>query len=47
MSKKNIVLVSEYKAPDKWNSLWQKGLIKTMNHGNNVESIEKLFKLSA
>lgn len=47
MSRKNIVLVSEYKAPDKWNSLWQKGLIKTMNHGNNVKSIEKLFKLSA
>ncbi len=44
MSEKNIVLVSEYQAPDEWKVLWQKELAKTMNHGNNVTGIEKLFE---
>lgn len=44
MSDKNIILVSEYQAPDEWKTLWQKELAKTMNHGNNVTGIEKLFE---
>lgn len=45
MSEKNIVLVSEYQAPDNWKCIWKKNLEKTMNHGNNVSAIEKLFKI--
>jgi DNA adenine methylase len=45
MSEKNIVLVSEYIAPDNWDCIWSKPLLKTMNHGNNVNSVEKLFEL--
>lgn len=45
MSDKNIVLVSEYQAPDNWDCIWSKDLLKTMNHGNNVESIERLFEI--
>lgn len=44
MSEKNIVLVSEYQAPDEWEVIWQKELAKTMNHGNNVTGTEKLFE---
>lgn len=45
MSEKNIVLVSEYQAPSEWETIWSKDLLKTMNHGNNVESVEKLFEI--
>lgn len=45
MSEKNIVLVSEYQAPENWDCIWQKNLLKTMNHGNNVRSVEKLFEI--
>lgn len=45
MSEKNIVLVSEYQAPLEWETIWSKDLLKTMNHGNNVESVEKLFEI--
>lgn len=44
MSENNIVLVSEYQAPDEWKVIWEKELAKTMNHGNNVTGIEKLFE---
>jgi DNA adenine methylase len=33
MSEKNIVLVSEYQAPKQWECIWEKPLLKTMNHG--------------
>lgn len=45
MSEKNIVLVSEYQAPDNWKCIWKKDLAKTMNHGNNVSAVEKLFEI--
>lgn len=45
MSERNIVLVSEYCAPSNWECIWQKDLLKTMNHGNNVNSVERLFKV--
>lgn len=45
MSENNIVLVSEYNAPDGWKSIWQMNLPKTLNHGNNVNGVEKLFIL--
>lgn len=45
MSRKNIVLVSEYNAPDSWVCIWQKENIKTMNLKNNTKSVEKLFEI--
>lgn len=45
MSKKNIVLVSEYQAPPNWKCIWEKDLIKTMNHTNKIESVERLFEI--
>ena len=45
MSEKNIVLVSEYQAPDNWECIWKKDLPKTMNHGNNVHAVERLFEI--
>lgn len=45
MSKRNIVIVSEYDAPAGWTCIWSKGLLKTMNHGNNKESIERMFEI--
>lgn len=45
MSEKNIVLVSEYVAPDNWECIWSGELKKTMNHGNNVDSVERLFEI--
>ena len=45
MSEKNIVLVSEYQAPDNWKCIWEKDLPKTMNHGNNVHAVERLFEI--
>ena len=45
MSEKNIVLVSEYQAPDNWECIWEKDLPKTMNHGNNVQAVERLFEI--
>lgn len=45
ISEKNIVLVSEYQAPSEWEIIWSKDLLKTMNHGNNVESVERLFEI--
>lgn len=45
MSKKNIVLVSEYQAPNNFECIWKKDLLKTMNHCNKVQSVERLFKI--
>lgn len=45
MGEKNIVLVSEYQAPDNWECIWHKCLPKTMNHGSNVSAVEKLFEI--
>lgn len=45
MSKNNTVLVSEYQAPNNWECIWSKPLPKTMNHGNNVQALERLFEI--
>lgn len=44
MSENNIVLVSEYQAPDDWTPIWQKDLAKTMNPTKKVIGIEKIFE---
>lgn len=45
MSANNILLVSEYTAPEEWECIWSKPLPKTMNAGKNVNAVEKLFEL--
>lgn len=45
MSENNIVLVSEYQAPENWECIWSKPLKKSLNYRNHIESVEKLFEL--
>ncbi len=43
MCKKNIVLCSEYKAPDDFKCIWQKQLTTTLDKNSRSEAVEKLF----
>lgn len=45
MSENNIVLVSEYQAPENWECIWSKPLKKSLNYKHRIESVEKLFEL--
>lgn len=44
MSKKNIVIISEERAPDDFEVLWQKDVKRTLNAKNKFSKTEKLFK---
>ena len=44
LSRDNIVLCSEYTAPDDFICLWQKDLITTLNHDSRIAATEKLFR---
>ena len=43
MSKKNIVVISELQAPDDFECIWERKIMRTMNVKNTKESTEKLF----
>lgn len=43
MSKSNIVLVSEYNAPDDFVNIYQKELTTTLDKGSRKKDVEKLF----
>lgn len=43
MSKKNIVLCSEYSAPDYCECIWQKELTTTLDKNSRSKAVEKLF----
>jgi hypothetical protein len=43
MSKDNIVLVSEYNAPDNFIDIYKKTLTTTLDKNNRKYDIEKLF----
>lgn len=45
MSKNNVVIVSEYQAPDSWNCIWEKPIKRTINNNKTIDGIEKLFIL--
>lgn len=43
MSKENIVLVSEYNAPDDFNDIYQKEVITSLDKSSRKKDVEKLF----
>lgn len=43
MSKKNIVLCSEYAAPPDFDCIWQKQLITTLDKASRGKAVERLF----
>ena len=43
MSKKNIVVISELQAPDDFECIWERKIVRTTNVKNIKESTEKLF----
>jgi len=45
LSKNNIVLISEYNAPDNFECIWQQEVKTHLNNRNKIIKIEKLFKL--
>lgn len=44
MSKNNIVLCSEYNAPDDFECIWKKELTTTLDKSSRSKSVEKLFR---
>lgn len=44
MSQYNVVLVSEYDAPDDFECIWQKEVVCHLNNRNKLNKVEKLFK---
>lgn len=44
MSKNNIVLCSEYNAPDDFECIWTKQLTTTLDNASRIKTTEKLFK---
>ena len=44
MSKKNIVLCSEYNAPEDFECVWTKELTTTLDKASRSKAVEKLFK---
>lgn len=45
MSDKNIVLVSELKAPQQWECIWQQEIKRTIDNNKRVKAVEKLFEI--
>lgn len=48
MSEKNLVFVSEYKAPDDFECVWQKEIVSSLTQDTgSKKAVEKLFKFSS
>lgn len=47
MSKKNIVLCSEYSAPPEFTCIWEKSLTTTLDKNSRKKATEKLFLIGA
>lgn len=45
MSEKNIVLVSEHKAPLGWDCIWKQEVERTIDNNKRVKAVEKLFEV--
>lgn len=44
-SETNIVLVSEESAPNNWECIWEKDILRTVDYSQRLARTEKLFKL--
>ena len=47
MSKNNIVLCSEYNAPEDFKCIWTKELTTTLDKASRSKAVEKLFKYNS
>ena len=47
LSKNNIVYISEENAPDDFECVWQKDVLRHMNYNKKKKSTEKLFKIKS
>ena len=45
MSEKNIVMVSEHKAPSGWDCIWKQEVERTIDNNKRVKAVEKLFEI--
>lgn len=45
LSQRNIVIVSEYEAPEDFECIWEKDIKRTMNQGKTKKVTDKLFRL--
>lgn len=45
ISEKNIVLVSEHKAPSEWDCIWEQEVKRTIDNNKRVKAVEKLFEI--
>ena len=45
MSEKNIVLVSEHKAPSEWDCILEQEVKRTIDNNKRVKAVEKLFEI--
>lgn len=45
-SKKNIVIVSEQKAPSDFTAIWEQAINRTIDNASTVKAVEKLFVMS-
>ena len=45
MSKKNVVLISEHKAPSEWECIWEQEVKRTIDNNKRVKAVEKLFEI--
>lgn len=43
--RKNIVLVSEHKAPSGWDCIWEQEVKRTIDNNKRVKAVEKLFEI--
>lgn len=43
MSKNNIILISEYNAPNDFKCIWEQEITTHMNNRNKIKKVEKLF----
>ena len=44
ISKNNFVFISEQSAPEDFEILWEKDVVRTTNKTNNFQATEKLFR---
>lgn len=45
MSERNIVLVSEHNAPERWECIWEQRIKRTIDNNKRVSAVEKLFEI--
>ena len=45
MSEKNVVIISEHKAPSDFECIWQQEVKRTIDNNKRVKAVERLFEI--